>query len=103
MRRDTSDSVIYFVIRKFSNKEAIAIGTCSLGGEVKLDMGHIVRPISKAEYDSYIALDLFPQYNPKYTSFIWRDLYGDHGSYFGVAMHEEERKYASMIGTDDDS
>lgn len=89
MQRDTSDSVIYFVIRKFSNKEAIAIGTCSLGGEVKLDMGHIVRPISKAEYDSYIALDLFPLYKPEYTSFIWRDLYGDHGSYFGVTMQND--------------
>lgn len=84
MRKDTSDGVIYFVVMEFASKEAIAIGTCSLGGEVKLDMGHIVRPISKAEYDSYIALDLFPQYKSEHATFVWRNIYGEHGSYFGT-------------------
>jgi len=95
--QDTTNDVIYFVVRYFRNREAFAIGTCPLRGEVKLDFGHIIRSISKAEYDSYIALDLFPQYESTNPSFIWRDLYGEHGSYFGVTMVEEEGEIKQVV------
>ena len=88
--RSDSDSLIYFLIRDMQTQEAIAIGVCS-SGEVKIDLGHILRPIDKTEYDSYIALELFPTYEAKSPVFMWSTHAG--GTYFGIKMWEEEKLY----------
>ena len=79
-------------------QDAIAIGTLPRGGEIKLDIGHVVRPISKAEYDTYIVLDLFLPYESKDPQYVWVDRAGPTGLYFGIKMWEEDKRYAIPVG-----
>lgn len=94
MRRETrSDSLIYFLIKDMNTGyEALAIGTCLPNAEIELDIGHVVRPITKSEHDSYIALDLFPPYKSKKPRYVWVARYGPDGVYYGITMWGDEKR-----------